>query len=135
MGFARTNLLAAAVAGVALTLSLASPPTAAASSCWQAVVADWSDGRLDAEYPAACYRAALRRLPEDLRVYGTATNDIHRALMSAVSRSGSASATASGMSAATTGAFPWWLAAAATGGLVGLLAFGSLRSARLRKRQ
>jgi ABC-type arginine transport system permease subunit len=135
MPFVRIGLSALILVCAVTTLALASPSTASAAACGQAVVADWSDGRLDAEYPAACYRAALRRLPEDLRVYGTAGTDIHRALMSAVSRSSAASATASDATA-TAGPFPWWLVVAASSGVVvGLIALVSLRSARLRKRQ
>jgi hypothetical protein len=35
--------------------------------CWKTVITDWfSDGRLDSAYAPPCYRAALRRLPDDL---------------------------------------------------------------------
>ena len=48
-------------------------------ACGKAVVADWSDGRIDRTYAAPCYLAALD-LPEDVRVYSTAKDDISRAL-------------------------------------------------------
>ncbi len=138
MALTRLILLALAAACAALTLSLASPSSASATPCWQSVVADWSDGRLDREYPASCYRSALSRLPEDLRVYGTAATDIHRALLSAVSRSSGASAPGRSASATTTSkvaGWPWWLVAAAVSGVVvGLAALVSLRSARLRRK-
>ena len=52
----------------------------AATPCWQRVLDDWRDGRIDGEYSVRCYRDALSHLPEDLRVYGTAEADIQRAL-------------------------------------------------------
>jgi len=49
--------------------------------CWQRVIADWSDnGRVDRTYPLACYRAAVKHLPEDLRAYSSAPDEIDRAL-------------------------------------------------------
>jgi hypothetical protein len=54
----------------------------AAAPCWQRVTADWSaDGRVDRVYPLACYREAVSHLPEDLRSYSSAPDDIHRALL------------------------------------------------------
>ncbi len=55
-------------------------PAAGRSPCARAVVRDWSDGRIDRTYPIACYRAALRSLPADLRVYSSAPEDIRQAL-------------------------------------------------------
>jgi hypothetical protein len=52
----------------------------AAPSCASRLLADWSDGRIDQTYPVACYRQAVAHLPEDVRVYSTAQNDITRAL-------------------------------------------------------
>jgi hypothetical protein len=49
--------------------------------CGEAVILDWSDGTLDRVYSVACYRDALARLPEDLRAYSTAPEDIERALL------------------------------------------------------
>ena len=56
--------------------------------CWQRLVRDWSDGRIDGAYSVGCYRAALRKLPEDLRVYSSAPDDIQAALQRKLSRSG-----------------------------------------------
>jgi len=52
----------------------------ARSSCSQALIRDWADGRIDGTYPVACYRAALRSLPTDLQVYSSAPEDIAQAL-------------------------------------------------------
>ena len=54
--------------------------SAAAASCGDRVVADWSDGRIDGIYPLHCYQSALHDLPEDVRAYSSAADDITRAL-------------------------------------------------------
>jgi hypothetical protein len=64
---------------VAATL-FAPAASQAAAPCWQRVLDDWRDGRIDGAYSVHCYRDALSHLPEDLRVYGTAEADIQRAL-------------------------------------------------------
>jgi hypothetical protein len=61
------------------TLAIASDP-AVASACGDRVVADWIDGRIDGVYPLRCYDEAVDGLPEDVRVYSTAVDDISRAL-------------------------------------------------------
>ncbi len=63
-------------------LAFAGAPSAtAATPCGEAVILDWADGTLDRVYSVACYRDALARLPEDLRAYSTAPEDIERALL------------------------------------------------------
>jgi hypothetical protein len=63
------------------TLALATASTAsAADGCAKTVIADWMDGRVDGRYAPACYGQALEQLPEDVRVYTTAVEDISRAL-------------------------------------------------------
>jgi hypothetical protein len=77
--------LVAALIGLAAALT--APTGANAASCWQRVLYDWRDGHLDHVYPVHCYRDALKNLPEDLRVYGTAESDIQTALTRALARS------------------------------------------------
>jgi kynureninase len=74
------------LAGIAVVAaaSLVAAPRASAATCWQRVIDDWRDGRIQGSYTPACLRAALRNLPEDLRVYGSAEEDITRALTHAV---------------------------------------------------
>ena len=72
------RLLVAAAALAAAAAAATSP--AAAAPCWRAVVLDWSDGGINHAHPLACYRSALRNLPEDLRIYSSAPGDIERAL-------------------------------------------------------
>jgi hypothetical protein len=52
----------------------------AAKPCWQVLVDDWSDGAISSLYPIHCYRQALQHMPEDVRLYSSATDDINRAL-------------------------------------------------------
>jgi hypothetical protein len=71
-------VLAALALGGAL---LSAAPAAAAVPCWQRVIDDWSaDGRVDRAYPLECYERAVTYLPEDLRTYSSAEDDITRAL-------------------------------------------------------
>lgn len=51
-------------------------------ACGKAVLSDWSDGRIDRTYPDSCYEAAIDTMPEDVRAYTTAKDDISRALYS-----------------------------------------------------
>jgi hypothetical protein len=50
------------------------------STCAEALLKDWADGRIDATYRLECYRAALKSLPVDLQVYSQAPEDISQAL-------------------------------------------------------
>src|SRR5438874_12138648 len=61
--------------------SLAGAPSATAANCGTAVLKDWADGKLDRAYPVKCYQAALDAMPEDMRSYTSAPDDIKRALL------------------------------------------------------
>jgi hypothetical protein len=65
-------------------LGAASP--ASAATCAQRVVTDWRDGHITGTYSAACLRAAISSLPEDLRIYGSAEADITRVLNRVLAR-------------------------------------------------
>jgi hypothetical protein len=55
--------------------------------CWERVVSDWSaDTRITGSYTAVCYREALAKLPEDLRTYSSAPDDIRRGLQRQLAR-------------------------------------------------
>jgi hypothetical protein len=56
--------------------------SAAEQACGEAVLSDWADGSFDRVYADTCYQAALDVMPEDLRAYSTAKDDISRALYS-----------------------------------------------------
>ena len=67
------------LAVVAASLGVVSP--AAAAKCGTAILRDWSDGKLDRTYPVRCYQDALDAMPEDMRSYTSAPDDIKRALL------------------------------------------------------
>lgn len=72
-----------AFAPIALLVSLAllaATPAHATPPCGDAVVSDWADGHIDGRYAPRCYGDALDDLPEDVRAYSTATDDIAQAL-------------------------------------------------------
>jgi hypothetical protein len=50
--------------------------------CGETVLRDWSDGSIDRRYPADCYISAIDALPEDVRTYTSAEDDIARAAQS-----------------------------------------------------
>jgi hypothetical protein len=53
------------------------------------VINDWYDnGRMDHDYPVACYQQALQHLPPDVREYADAQDVIGRALTLAIARQG-----------------------------------------------
>ena len=59
---------------------------AAATPCWKRVLNDWSNGRAIGTYPLHCYRDAIRHLPEDLRDYSNASDDIEAALQAQIAK-------------------------------------------------
>jgi hypothetical protein len=82
-------MLALVTALVAVTLFSAA--TAAAAPCWQQVIEDWYDNeRVDRRYPIHCYQDALRNLPQDMRDYSSAPDDISRAMRAELNRQNSA---------------------------------------------
>jgi len=77
----RVTVAALAVSVTALVVLLLPGRGSAAVACRDRVIADWSDnGRIDRTYPLACYREAVKHLPEDLRSYSSAPDDIRQAL-------------------------------------------------------
>jgi hypothetical protein len=83
-------ILAALAAGLLVALFL--PGQAAASTpCWKKVLNDWSNGRAIASYPLHCYRDAIRHLPEDLRDYSSAADDINAAMQAQIAKRGTRS--------------------------------------------
>ena len=53
------------------------------TACADAVLDDWTRGTLGSGYAPECYEAAIDALPEDLRAYTTAADDITRAAIAA----------------------------------------------------
>jgi len=119
------------VLSVAAVLALVLPLRgSAAVACRDRVIADWSDnGRIDRTYPLACYRDAVKHLPEDLRTYSSAPDDIQQALTErrtlqrhtekvAAARTVAAASTSSGRVSAA-------IAVPALAGLLTLLSLGT----------
>ena len=75
----RWLLLIVAAACAAILPSVGAAATS--PRCGAAVLKDWSDGKLDRAYPVRCYQDALNRMPEDMRSYTSAPDDIQRALL------------------------------------------------------
>jgi len=83
----RSAVISFLVAFAAGLLLLAVPGTAAAKTpCWKQVLNDWSNNRPIGVYPLHCYRDAIRNLPEDLRDYSGAADDIQTALQAQIGK-------------------------------------------------
>lgn len=87
MGQGRVCIRLLVATAVGLMALAASGTAGAAPSCGSRLIADWRDGRIDNTYPVACYRQALKELPEDVRVYSSAQADITRALQARLAAS------------------------------------------------
>jgi hypothetical protein len=81
----RTTTFCVFVLALAFLAGSVARPAAAAHkpACWQVLLNDWYDGRIDGTYPIHCYREALKHLPSDVDTYSSARDDIERALQSA----------------------------------------------------
>jgi hypothetical protein len=57
----------------------------AATPCWRQVVNDWyRNNRVDGTYPIHCYSEAIANLPEDVKGYSNAPDDIRKAMLLAI---------------------------------------------------
>ena len=119
---------------VGLALLAASP--AQAAPCADAVVRDWADGTIAGRYAPHCYGDALDSLPEDVRAYSTAADDIATALRARIRETRDRTPREPGGTAPTggTSAVPVPLVSGATLALVlGLVALAQLAARRLRR--
>ena len=81
---ARVSRLLIAVLFVVLA-SVTVSAASAGSGCAQQIIEDWSDnGTIDGSYPTVCYQQAIAALPEDLRSYSSAADDISQSLQEAL---------------------------------------------------
>src|SRR5262245_225366 len=81
---ARRRLTTSLVVLVAtLVISASAYGGSARPDCAAAVLDDWTKGTLGSEYEPECYEEALDALPEDLRAYTTASDDITRTAIDA----------------------------------------------------
>ena len=85
-------------------MALFLPGQAAASTpCWKKVLNDWSNGRAIGSYPLHCYRDAIRHLPEDLRDYSSAADDINAAMQAQIAKRNTRSPQSVGGSSSSNG--------------------------------
>jgi hypothetical protein len=78
-------LLIALAAGLLLAALLAGRASAG-TPCWKQVLNDWSRGKPIGHYRIHCYRDAIRNLPEDLRDYSSAADDIQAAMQAEIAK-------------------------------------------------
>lgn|SRR5262249_14291731 len=62
--------------------------SAFAKPCWQRLIDDWWDGRIDNYYSPACVRAAIKHAPNDLRDYSDLPTDLRRMLQGPLVKQG-----------------------------------------------
>ena len=79
-------LLLVLLATLTASLTFGAAPAAAKQPCWRALFIDYADGRIDKTYPVHCYRDAVRNLGQDQLTYGSAAEDIRRALAAAMTK-------------------------------------------------
>ena len=88
----RRPVLGFALLAFALALVAAVPATAARAAesasvpCWKRLLNDWYDGRIDKIYPIPCYSVAIKHLPAETEIYGSAKEDILAARQAALSK-------------------------------------------------
>ena len=51
-----------------------------AAPCWQVLLSDSYDGRIDARYPAACFHQAIAHIPPVVAIYSGTRDELVRAL-------------------------------------------------------
>ena len=80
------SALVLAVTAVVAGCGTGSPEAArgATHACGDAVLRDWADGSISRTHATECYLEAIASLPEDVRAYTSAEDDITRALQAHV---------------------------------------------------
>ena len=73
------------LASAALPLGAhAAPRATSAVPCWKRLLNDWYDGTINNRYPIPCYQQAIKHLPPEISIYGSAKDDIQRAEQAAI---------------------------------------------------
>jgi hypothetical protein len=85
--------LCAHLLGLAVLLGAFAPAALATSAaradnvpCWKRLLNDWYDGTIDKVYPIPCYQQAIKHLPPETEIYGSAKEDIQRAEQAAINK-------------------------------------------------
>ena len=134
---ARPIWLALAIAALVLAVTAVyAAPAQARPACADAIIEEWSSGMLVASYSLDCYEAAIDALPEDLRAYTSAADDISRVAIEAGRSDAPARSLASvPASASSEDARSFPLTVALLGVFVALLAASGLAASMLRRRR
>ena len=84
---ATLSVIVAVLAGLVLAGGLAAPAAAKGKPCPVRVQDDWlDDGVINGKYPVHCLQQALANVPEDLRDYSSAADDIYAALQAQIAQ-------------------------------------------------
>lgn len=129
----RTRLLLAMAALALLVAAGCAYPSMGRPACADAILEDWTQGVLEPTYPADCYDAAIDALPEDLRAYTTAADDISRAAAEATRGSPVRQLASASPADTSVRAFPTEIAVLVA--LVTALALTGLGAALVRRRR
>lgn len=130
----RTGLVLAIAAVALLVAAGCAYPSTARPACADAILEDWTRGVLEPSYPADCYDAAIDTLPEDLRAYTTAAEDISRVAIEASRDAGPTRRLASASTAdADVRTFP--VEIALLGALMTVLTAAGIAASFLRRRR
>jgi len=82
----RRLVISAALAAVA-ALALGAGSAAAGKSCSDRIIDDWYvDNTINGQYSAACYRQALGRVNDQMRIYSNLPDELERGLRVAITR-------------------------------------------------
>jgi len=76
--------MTAALTATVVAGQVCTPNATAQVACWERVLDDWSASSLGGNYPVGCYRAAIAHMPEDVRTYSSAEDDIRRAMLAVI---------------------------------------------------
>ena len=79
----RSGLVLAIVAVAVAVAAGCAYPSSQRPACADTILEEWTRGALESTHPADCYDAAIDALPEDLRAYTTAADDISRVALTA----------------------------------------------------
>lgn len=130
---ARLGGFALGVATLVALAAVCAQPAAAGSACADAILEDWTEGTLGPTYSPDCYEAAIDALPEDLRAYTTAADDIARVAVSASRELSTRELASSPVEPASVRAFP--RAVIVLAALVTILAATGLSASVFRRRR
>jgi hypothetical protein len=128
----RSGTLTIATLVVAVAAACAQPASAG-PACADAVLEEWTEGTLGSTYSPDCYEAAIDALPEDLRAYTTAADDISRAAITASRRAPARELASSPAEPASVRSLPQAVIVLAVA--VGLLAAAGLTASLYRRRR